>query len=493
MCSNELENQLGVRIVLHRDLRALHGVRTANDRHLCPRAVFVCRHVHLLVRSSLRPPLNFLALVHSFVYSCRMRKFTALTGDSRVRLREFPESSFDSIVTDPPYELGFMGKGWDSTGISYEVRLWEECLRVLKPGGYLLSFGGSRTYHRMACAIEDAGFEIRDQIMWIYGSGFPKSLNVSKMIDKAAGAERSVLSQSKAVKRMIPGADQDKTGWIKDNGREFVPSITAAATDEAKQWEGWGTALKPAHEPIVVARKPLIGTVVANVLLHGTGALNIDGCRVGTESIPSNKLERWSGFGQVQSPAYTQTLNTGRWPANVIHDGSEEVVESFPDAPGQLMDVSDQKEQRKTSNVYGTMKRGSQEASANNDNEGAVGFKMKPGARRIDTGTSARFFYCAKANSDDRHTGNHHPGDDSDRGNHHPTVKPVDLMQYLCRLVTPPDGTVLDPFMGSGSTGKAALREGFKFVGIEIDPEYVAIAERRIVGDNPLFNQAEAE
>lgn len=337
-------------------------------------------------------------------------------GDCIESMRGMADASVDAIVTDPPYELGFMGKAWDSTGIAYNVEVWREALRVLKPGGHLLAFGGSRTYHRLAAAVEDAGFEIRDQIMWIYGSGFPKSHN-------------------------LDGA-----------------------------WSGWGTALKPAHEPICVARKPLSGTVAANVLAHGTGALNIDGCRVATgEStarVQRGTTNAWEGG------AFSGEVNTGsdagRWPANVIHDGSEEVLQAFPDAPGQLAAVSTTAPSPKTSNVYGAMRRDG-EASADSENHGTVGFKMRPGARRLDAGSAARFFYCAKASKSDRGASNTHP-----------TVKPTDLMRYLCRLVTPLGGVVLDPFMGSGSTGKAAVLEGFRFIGCELSAEYIEIARARI-------------
>ena len=336
-----------------------------------------------------------------------------------------------------------MGKSWDSTGIAYSILLWSEVLRVLKPGGHLLSFGGSRTYHRMACAIEDAGFEIRDQIMWVYGSGFPKSMDVSKAIDKAAGAER-ICTKEGVIQRGGLGEDWD-TG-----SSDTRPRYDQATTDAAKQWDGWGTALKPAHEPIVVARKPLIGTVAYNVQTHGTGAINIAGCRVGTEQVPSNKLEQWSGFGEMRRPDYTQTINTGRWPANLIHDGSDEVVEQFPYTKSGSISPHHKRTTSKTKNAFAE--------------------RAAPPEQTLgDSGSASRFFYCAKANKKDR-----------EEGNVHPTVKPTDLMRYLCRLVTPSGGTVLDPFMGSGSTGKGARLEGFNFIGIEKDPVYLQIAQKRI-------------
>ena len=373
---------------------------------------------------------------------------TVLHGDCREVMRTMPDNSVDAIITDPPYELGFMGKTWDSTGIAYDVTVWQECLRVLKPGGHLLAFGGSRTYHRLACAIEDAGFQIRDQIMWVYGSGFPKSLNIGKQ-------------------------------------------------DGCESWEGWGTALKPAHEPIVMARKPLDGTVAQTVLTHGTGGINIDGCRVESDDKTKSKGhfrkgnvigdERTSvAAGQFGDGAWVAgtDLSQGRFPANFIHDGSDEVLELFPQSNGGAFP--------KKSNV-------------------PTGRHYEGGWRAIDNGSrtemgegsAARFFYCAKASKKDRNEGldgmplqrraglagadrDGELDDVSERwrtqpaANHHPTVKPTDLMRYLCRLVTPPNGTILDPFTGSGSTGKAATLEGFNFIGIEQSAEYVEIATARI-------------
>lgn len=375
-------------------------------------------------------------------------------------MRVMPPASVDAIVTDPPYELGFMGKSWDASGVAYSVEMWAEALRVLKPGGFMLAFGGSRTYHRMACAIEDAKFEVRDQLMWIYGSGFPK------------------------------GTDRKK-----------VP----------EDWAGWNTALKPAHEPIVLARRAPVGPLGANLAAHGTGALNIDACRVGDDvrtATPRDFAPMSNNrFGDPTVTDRGERLEArtyvGRHPANVLHDGSAEVLAAFPDAPGQQADASTDASARSTQNVYGAMYRGrGDEPSAHSENSGGVGFKMRPGARRLDEGSAARFFYCAKASAEDRHEGLSHPGlqfqkgstlRDAERvgaargGNFHPTVKPTALMRYLCRLVTPSQGVVLDPFMGSGSTGKAALLEGFRFIGIERDEDesgrplgYFDIARARI-------------
>lgn len=357
-------------------------------------------------------------------------------------MSELPDCSIDSIVTDPPYELGFMGKSWDASGIAYNTEVWRQCLRILKPGGHMLAFGGSRTYHRLACAIEDSGFEIRDQIMWVYGSGFPKSLNVGKQ----------------------PGCEE---------------------------WEGWGTALKPAHEPIVVARKPFDGTVAENVTQWGTGAINIDGCRVefvsdddkkestgknqhedfGTEPMTNNTV--YGDYSMVKPTNYNPP---GRWPANLIHDGSEEVVSLFPNSKG---------------GAYPS-KRGQAVATSF-----ASGQETEGGFRKMgDDGSAARFFYCAKASTAERNAGlDGLPKKKADtrsdvaagiwkdmsaaHQNHHPTVKPVTLMRYLVRLVTPPNGIVLDPFLGSGTTAVAAIHENVKWMGFEMNPEYATIAGKR--------------
>jgi len=349
-------------------------------------------------------------------------------GDCLDALRQLPDASVDSVVTDPPYGLSFMGKRWDYDVPSVEI--WAECLRVLKPGGHLLAFAGTRTQHRMAVRIEDAGFEIRDMIAWVYGSGFPKSLDVSKAIDKAAGAEREVLGYTANARPNRVGKETKLSGAQTIGGE-----ITAPATDAARQWQGWGTALKPSLEPITVARKPLFSAgVAANVLEHGTGALNIDGCRVGLREKRLLNRSGSIGYGGSEPQGMVEDGGCGRWPANLIHDGSEEVTGLLGDA--------------------------------------------------------ARFFYTPKTDGTDRNEGVGGVGGvgalrDGNRAskpvaNHHPTVKPTDLMQYLCRLVTPPGGTVLDPFMGSGSTGKAAQMEGFGFIGCEREAEYFAIAKARI-------------
>ncbi|MEL4885700.1 site-specific DNA-methyltransferase [Pectobacterium betavasculorum] len=435
-------------------------------------------------------------------------------GDCLYVLRGMPDNSVDSIVTDPPYGLRFMSKKWDYD--VPDVEIWAECLRVLKPGGHLLAFAGTRTQHRMAVRIEDAGFEIRDMIAWVYGSGFPKSTDIAKSIDAGRGASSREftdwLRSTGITRAQIDAATQSSMSshWLSAGSQSAVPTpekfnllrpmlppvpeqiehiiarrnnltnerlvvglgyrirrestvqiagcsdgecaITNSFTDEAREWEGWGTALKPALEPITVARKPFKGTVAANVLVHGTGALNIDACRIATDenlnggayakngrqSI-SDSLRQCGGMNVIGASAGEYVQPEGRWPANLIHDGSDEVVQQFPKS-------------------------------------------------------SSRFFYAAKASRSDRDSGlgDFHsqfsgvgaPRDNgrspAARKNNHPTVKPTDLMRYLCRLVTPPGGVVLDPFMGSGSTGKAAVMEGFNFIGIEREAEYIEIARARI-------------
>lgn len=465
---------------------------------------------------------------------CAVADFHVHHGDCLEVLRGMADNSVDSIVTDPPYGLSFMGKKWD-----YDVpseAIWRECLRVLKPGGHLLAFAGTRTQHRMAVRIEDAGFEIRDMIAWLYGSGFPKSLDVSKAIDKVrdwskverlndeikrARAEAGL--SLKEIGEVMQAATGDQYGaWYHRGGHMFfetgrnLPSrpewehlrrvlpiahefqdaydeaerevvnkqrgtmlavapgqgndrgattldITAPATDAARQWQGWGSALKPALEPVTVARKPLIGTIAENVLAHGTGALNIDGCRVGSsKSVPASPRggqdRIYGAYGAQTGDESGHNPNIGRWPANVIHDGSEEVLAGFPESASG----SGGRRETSTTKGFSTVGCGPSEIGA---------FAPYSDAGK---GSAARFYYCAKASKRDR-------GD----GNNHPTVKPTDLMRYLCRLVTPPGGTVLDPFTGSGSTGKAAVLEGFSFIGIEREAEYVEIARARIAAAVP--------
>jgi site-specific DNA-methyltransferase (adenine-specific) len=360
-----------------------------------------------------------------------------LIGDCLERMAELDADSIDSCVTDPPYHLtsivkrssksqlehsttkdlttvkapqykrlarGFMGQQWDGGDVAFRAETWAEVLRVLKPGAHLVAFSGTRTYHRMACAIEDAGFEIRDQLAWTYGSGFPKSHNQ-------------------------PG--------------------------------GWGTALKPAWEPICLARKPLVGTVAANMAAQGTGALNIDGCRIGTEGARNNGRQAgtkgiWGHIGATERVDY----GMGRWPANIIHDGSDEVIAAFPSESGG---ADENRSGSKSGGIWGA----------------STG--QPAGPQYADSGSAARFFYCAKATTEER-----------GEGNNHPTVKPVDLMRWLCRLVTPIGGTVLDPFAGSGSTLIAADAEQFNAIGCELSPAYAAIAERRVRDAAGMFAEVQA-
>ena len=370
----------------------------------------------------------------------------------------------DSIVTDPPYELGFMGKAWDKTGIAYDQELWSLCLKVLKPGGHLLAFGGSRTYHRMACAIEDAGFEIRDQIMWLYGQGFPKSLDVSKAIDKKFGAEREIVGVKAHSSQNIKGPQKFGSEECKERERLQL-TITAPATEAAKQWEGWGSSLKPAHEPICMARKPLSEKNIAeNVLKHGTGGIDIEGCRVQTTDVIAdttnqnirNNSYKGDNRDRERDTFYKQN-SLGRFPANIIHDGSDEVMDEFAKY-GELK-----------SNP-GTYRK---DSTFNPDGINFCPTRKKGSITSLgDTGTAARFFYAAKASKKDR------------CGSKHPTVKPISLMRYLCRLVTPQGGIVLDPFAGTGTTGKAAQEEGFHAVLIEREAEYFKDLSRRIYGED---------
>jgi DNA modification methylase len=437
--------------------------------------------------------------------------YTVHIGSNLDILPTLPDNSVDSIVTDPPYGLsdnkyidktlvrwisgerdfipdgkGFMGKSWDA--FVPPPALWDECLRVLKPGGHLLAFFGSRTQDIGALSIRLAGFEIRDSIAWMYGSGFPKSLDISKAIDKAAGAEREVIGQK------ITGAamTQNKTENSATNfgsGQNEV-DITAPATPEAQQWEGWGTALKPAFEPIVVARKPLIGTVAENVLTHGTGGLNIDGSRIGTGegvvTFDRTKRKEEGKTYDLGTVTAVRESNQGRWPSNVILDPYT----------AELLDEQS-----------GTSKAKPARTGIKGGNSGALGEFGGSTADAIGHwpedlgGGASRFFYVAKASKRDRNEGleeldpqRHSDRENAEgvggdnprnrtnnaRQNFHPTVKPTDLMRYLVKLVTPPGGTVLDPFTGSGSTGKAAILEGFRFIGCELTEDYIPIIEGRL-------------
>ena len=396
-------------------------------------------------------------------------------GDCLEVMAGLPENSVDTCITDPPYELGFMGKKWDSSGVAFQPETWQAVFRVLKPGAILLAFGGTRTYHRMVCAIEDAGFEIRDTIAWVYGSGFPKSYDISKGIDKQAGAEREVLSSYER---------EGRSAGIMGSKVQIVRDITAPSTPEAQLWHGWGTALKPAMELIVVAMKPLDGTYVENALKWGVAGMWIDGGRVGTEGARNNGNSHGtvgSNSIGVYGKAIKQDYHKGRFPANFIHDGSDEVLELFPQTGKSTGGRIGNK--GSALNMMGT-----------NYEAGDPGYG--------DEGSAARFFYCAKASRAERNAGledsepkwvdetrkpnsiggnnPHNRGARADT-NHHPCVKPLSLMRYLVRLTkTPYGGIVLDPFMGSGTTGCACALEGREFIGIEKEAEYVEIAEKRI-------------
>jgi DNA modification methylase len=506
--------------------------------------------------------------------------YQILHGNNLDILPTLADNSIDSIVTDPPYELGFMGKKWDSSGIAYSVELWQQCLRVLKPGGHLLSFGGTRTYHRVAVAIEDAGFELRDSIAWLYGSGFPKSLDVSKAIDKNNGkiiglseftlwmrttgltvkqvtevlkksnlisengtmaghyfaksesaqpaiptaamwdkirpliaevpnwvdemvarveAEREVIGQQRQGKLAVsPGQDNDRS--------QIDLDITAPSTLEAQQWQGWGTALKPAFEPVIVARKPIEGTVANNVLKWGTGGLNIDGSRIGyADEADGGDWDRFKGHqssktirarldgneGADLADRVDNGKQSGRWPANIILDPY--TAELLDEQSGTTVSKAGGRSTQKGTGTW-----------ASSTGVFASG-QDRPRTGHTDSGGASRFFYVAKASKRDRNEGldeilNTTAADMVDREpdsagmnspragagrtsgakNFHPTVKPTSLMEYLIKLVTPPQGTVLDPFTGSGSTGKAAILQGFDFIGIEMTEDYLPIIEGRL-------------
>ena len=395
----------------------------------------------------------------------------------------------DSIVTDPPYELGFMGRSWDSTGIAFQKETWELCFKVLKPGGHLLAFSGSRTYHRMAVAIEDAGFEIRDQVMWLYGSGFPKSMNIGKALDKKLGNKRESFGTKLKKAGDMRGGNYVKGGDYK--------SIEIEITKGNTEWEGWGTALKPAHEPLVLARKPLSEkSVVDNVLKHRTGGINIDECRVEgndakypdtnpdfrdqgrqskenmgidklsfgqTENVKRKKVVRksrdengvWTNDNsgmKAEGSEYADADPRGRFPSNVMHDGSGSIKELFEDKSKYFYCAKTSKTERNQGLDNLPTKKASSMPGRRNPND------MKDS--KIDNDVTGRFVTQKK--------------------NIHPTVKPIKLMKYLCRLITPKGGTILDPFMGSGSTGMAAKEENFDFIGIEKEEEYFNIATARI-------------
>lgn len=413
--------------------------------------------------------------------------YTLYLGNSLDVLDTLADNSVDSIVTDPPYEIGFMGKGWDNTGIAFNVEIWKKCFRVLKHGGHMIAFNHSRMFHRMMVAIEDAGFEIRDTIMWLYGSGFPKSLNIGLAVDKINGVESEVVGKKKT--RELPNDVPFGQGLISSHankiaGRKTNGQVEIEIKQAQNEWNGWGTALKPAYEPIVLARKPILEQNIAqNVLKWGVGGINIDECRIaiGDEKVPrlnvayEHKSDNNFGGGHDGRQGKTTSSQdnatiTGRFPANVIHDGSEEVVNAFPTEDYEV------------------------------------------------GGTPSRFFYSAKTSQEDRNEGlelyktetskvndgrntpidNAFQRGETERLNTHPTVKPTDLMKYLVRLITPKGGVVLDLFMGSGSTGKAVVLENaerqanYHFIGIDMTPEYVEIAKGRIeYAINNPFKEAE--
>lgn len=481
------------------------------------------------------------------------KKWTVRRGDSLEVLKALPPNSIDSIVTDPPYALSMMGAKWDTfKGEDGETsnqafQRWceewaRECLRVLKPGGHMLAFGGTRTFHRLVSGIEDAGFEIRDTIHWHYASGFPKSRNISKDIDKISGAKREAVGKKKA-----PGFAKAnvKHGAQKRSKTEFVEYSKESVTKDAKKWEGWGTALKPAQEPICVARKPLSGTVAQNVLAHGVGALNIDGCRLSPLSPEevARSGRSTGGYSGGLGPVSWKEENKkhpGRWPANLVFSHTEEceVVSSSKinggkrggyqggKRKGGFFSIgSDKGDSKPNGRVYGEetielwschplcpvrlldeqtgvlksglMKKGTRRSAGGGYRGGFPGEATSTDTYG-DAGGASRFFYSAKVSTRERNVGcgdlfwsadgklitekkwNKLPKDKRDRGNVHPTLKPVSLMRWLCRLVTPPGGVVLDLFCGSGSTGMAARLEGFRFIGVDLVEQHVIISRHRI-------------
>ena len=423
--------------------------------------------------------------------------FKLINGDSLVELDKLGENSIDAIVTDPPYELGFMGKSWDSTGIAYNVDFWKKCLRVLKPGGHLLAFSGARTSHRMVCAIEDAGFEIRDNIMWLYGSSMPKGQNIGKMLE---AKNKYGKSNSRSLRELelsegegsytVSQPNNGIMGEMKDFERRYY--------EPDNEWKGWNSQLKPAYEPICLARKPLEGTIIENINKYGVGGINIDECRVGNEEVSTHKAPKGTfaggelgrGSTKEEDGSINYESHSGRYPSNVIHDGSEEATKDMPISNSPNGSVP---------KVY--YKEGLCDHFS----------KVTPFESYKDVGSASRYYYCAKASSKDREEGLEHfakkqmyEGDQKfgygnangdnfgdrianvKRTNIHPTCKPTELMQYLVRLVSPKGATILDPFMGSGSTGKAVAFENkerdanYSFIGIEMEKEYCEIAQARI-------------
>ena len=406
-----------------------------------------------------------------------------LIHDNMLNMGNYIEDgTIDCVITDPPYELGFMGKKWDGSGIAFNVDAWRKCFNALKDGGYLLAFGGTRTFHRIACAIEDAGFEIRDTIMYLYAVGFPKSHNIGLAVDKLNGVESKVIAEGKS------GSADTHTRTMKsitDNGKDVFGG-NYEIKQAQNEWQGWGTALKPAYEPIIVARKPMKTSVAENVLKNRVGGINIDECRVGTEDISVHNAPKGTfAGGEYDRGSDTESYreHTGRFPANIVHDGSDEVVSGFPDT--------------NSSN-------GSFSANDYKEGNGVTNFTRGDFEGYGDSGNASRFFYTAKASKKDRDEGleafdkikvndgrkteidNAFQKGETPRKNIHPTVKPIELMQYLVRLVAPKGATILDCFMGSNSTGKAVMFENrernanYKFIGIELTDEYLPICEARI-------------
>jgi site-specific DNA-methyltransferase (adenine-specific) len=377
-------------------------------------------------------------------------------------LDTLPPEKIDTCITDPPYELGFMGKDWDSAGVSFQKETWEKVYRVLKPGAFLLAFGGTRTWHRIAVAIEDAGFEIRDTICWLYGQGFPKSYSIGKGIDKKAGKEREIIGKNPNYRN---GRISDTT-YVRGNKSVENPNLTAPATPEAELWEGRGTALKPAFEPIIVAMKPIDGTFVNNALTHGVAGMWIDGGRIGTEqtvtTIKDLSQAHGNQFGKagIEYPKIGEKINPpGRWPSNVILD----------ETSAEMLD-------KQTGIQKGGFVRNRTDGARPFENQGKdTGYETVAEISEPDGGAS-RFFYCAKANKKERNLGLN-----GNERNTHATVKPLALMKYLARITkTPTRGIVIDPFMGSGTTGMACALEDRDFIGIELEEESYIIARKRI-------------